>query len=413
GAQTIQLNGNGIPKSITRSITGVDGNAALNISVPYKTSYTQNILSVESSINIKGGTSNTSIGGAGVYGENFTLNNNGSVWGGDGYNGGIAVSGNKISINNYRNVYGGNGLGGSGSSGGAGLSGDDIIVDNYRSIYGGDDVGGTGGSGVTGSNITVHNSGGILGGNGVNGGDGINGSNLFITNDNMISGGYGIKQGGDAISGNQITLNNNGIVQGGYGPDGGCSVYGEDIHINNNGNLSGLYNSQKDAYNTSIIFSGGYNSLDIYSGSVINGDIKLASIPVNGTNELIIKNINNATAINGGLMIGNGSSVYLSGKNSIFNGNISIDEDASMNLSVGNANVHANTITLKSDSWLNIDTSIKNWTQDYYTLLSSDTGISIADNSHIVQYNVLLTEGAESYVYTSLNDDDNKLISML
>ncbi|MFN0659328.1 autotransporter outer membrane beta-barrel domain-containing protein [Escherichia coli] len=413
GAQTIQLNGNGIPESITRSITGVDGNAALNISVPYKTSYTQNILSVESSINIKGGTSNTSIGGAGVYGENFTLNNNGSVWGGDGYNGGVAVSGNKISINNYRNVYGGNGLGGSGSSGGAGLSGDDIIVDNYRSIYGGDDLGGTGGSGVTGSNITVHNSGGIWGGNGVNGGDGINGSNLFITNDNIISGGYGIKQGGDAISGNQITLNNNGIVQGGYGPDGGCSVYGEDIHINNHGNLSGLYNSQKDAYNTSIIFSGGYNSLDIYSDSVINGDIKLASIPVNGTNELIIKNINNATAINGGLMIGNGSSVYLSGKNSIFNGNISIDEDASMNLSVGNANVHANTITLKSDSWLNIDTSIKNWTQDYYTLLSSDTGISIADNSHIVQYNVLLTEGAESYVYTSLNDDDNKLISML
>ncbi|WP_157924788.1 hypothetical protein, partial [Escherichia coli] len=81
-------------------------------------------------------------------------------------------------------------------------------------------------------------------------------------------------------------------------------------------------------------------------------DIKLASIPVNGTNELIIKNINNATAINGGLMIGNGSSVYLSGKNIIFNGNISIDEDASMNLSAGNANVHANTITLKSDSWL-------------------------------------------------------------
>ena len=48
GAQTIQLNGNGIPESITKSITGVDGNAALNISVPYKTSYTQNILSVES-----------------------------------------------------------------------------------------------------------------------------------------------------------------------------------------------------------------------------------------------------------------------------------------------------------------------------------------------------------------------------
>ncbi|HGV2826805.1 TPA: hypothetical protein ACNV1F_004788 [Escherichia coli] len=35
GAQTIQLNGNGIPESITRSITGVDGNAALNISVYY------------------------------------------------------------------------------------------------------------------------------------------------------------------------------------------------------------------------------------------------------------------------------------------------------------------------------------------------------------------------------------------
>ena len=73
----------------------------------------------------------------------------------------------------------------------------------------------------------------------------------------MISGGYGIKQGGDAISGNQITLNNNGIVQGGYGPDGSCSVYGEDIHINNHGNISGSYNSQKDTYNTSIIFSVG------------------------------------------------------------------------------------------------------------------------------------------------------------
>lgn len=42
-----------------------------------------------------------------------------------------------------------------------------------------------------------------------------------------------------------------------------------------------------------------------------------------------------------------------------------------------------------------------------------DTGILIADNSYIVQYNVLLTEGAESYVYTFLNDDDNKLIFML
>lgn len=95
---------------------------------------------------------------------------------------------------------------------------------------------------------------------------------------------------------------------------------------------------------------------------MINGDIKLASILVNGTNELIIKNINNATAINGGLMIGNGLFVYLLGKNFIFNGNISIDEDAFMNLFVGNANVYANTITLKSDLWLNIDTLIKNWT---------------------------------------------------
>ena len=77
-----------------------------------------------------------------------------------------------------------------------GLSRDDIIVDNYRSIYGGDDVEWDKlVSGVTSSNITVHNSGGILGSNGVNSGDGINGSNLFITNDNMISGGYGIKQG--------------------------------------------------------------------------------------------------------------------------------------------------------------------------------------------------------------------------
>lgn len=78
-AQTIQLNSNSIPKSITKSITSVNKNAALNISVPYKTSYTQNILSVKSSINIKKKTSNTSISSASVYSKNFTLNNNKSV----------------------------------------------------------------------------------------------------------------------------------------------------------------------------------------------------------------------------------------------------------------------------------------------------------------------------------------------
>ncbi|MBS2139163.1 hypothetical protein KCA24_12600, partial [Escherichia coli] len=71
-------------KNINRGFKGVGGKRGLKNSVPYKTSYTQNILSVESSINIKGGTSNTSIGGAGVTGENFTLKNNGRVWGGWG-----------------------------------------------------------------------------------------------------------------------------------------------------------------------------------------------------------------------------------------------------------------------------------------------------------------------------------------
>lgn len=94
---------------------------------------------------------------------------------------------------------------------------------------------------------------------------------------------------------------------------------------------------------------------------MINGDIKLVSIFVNGINELIIKNINNVIVINGGLMIGNGLFVYLSGKNFIFNGNISIDEDVFMNLFVGNVNVYVNIIILKSDLWFNIDISIKNW----------------------------------------------------
>lgn len=94
---------------------------------------------------------------------------------------------------------------------------------------------------------------------------------------------------------------------------------------------------------------------------MINGDIKLVSIFVNGINELIIKNINNVIVINGGLMIGNGLFVYLLGKNFIFNGNISIDEDVFMNLFVGNVNVHVNIIILKSDLWFNIDILIKNW----------------------------------------------------
>lgn len=94
---------------------------------------------------------------------------------------------------------------------------------------------------------------------------------------------------------------------------------------------------------------------------MINGDIKLVSIFVNGINELIIKNINNVIVINGGLMIGNGLFVYLLGKNFIFNGNISIDEDVFMNLFVGNVNVYVNIIILKSDLWFNIDILIKNW----------------------------------------------------
>lgn len=83
-------------------------------------------------------------------------------------------------------------------------------------------------------------------------------------------------------------------------------------------------------------------------------------------------------------MIGNGLFVYLLGKNFIFNGNISIDEDVFMNLFVGNVNVYVNIIILKSDLWFNIDILIKNWIQDYYILLLLDIGILIVDNSYIV-----------------------------
>ncbi|MGG2167963.1 hypothetical protein, partial [Escherichia coli] len=65
--------------------------------------------------------------------------------------------------------------------------------------------------------------------------------------------------------------------------------YGEDIHINNHGNLSGSYNSQKDAYNTSIIFSDGYNG-----GVAVSG------------NEILIRNYRNVYGGNG--LGGSGSS---------------------------------------------------------------------------------------------------------
>ncbi|HCL6629967.1 TPA: autotransporter outer membrane beta-barrel domain-containing protein [Citrobacter amalonaticus] len=137
-----------------------------------------------------------------------------------------------------------------------------VNVGSGITITGGDgDAGGDGGDGMSGNNVTITNSGKIIGGEGSYGvsgmgagGVGISGTDLSITNSRTgsITGGEGgrYSASGAGISGDRLMISNDGAITGGdgsYGYDGnggtggigGAGISGTDLTIINTYRITG------------------------------------------------------------------------------------------------------------------------------------------------------------------------------
>jgi hypothetical protein len=230
-------------------------------------------------------------GGAGISGNNFTLNNllGGTIAGGDGYKlraGGAGVSGSGFTVNNSGSVAGGAGdprPNYGGGVGGAGVSGSSLTLINSASgvISGGTGAfgpnTGIGGAGVevlggTVAANSLSNYGSIKGGiggdgehanSGAIGGAGVSGSNFALTNASgaAITGGNGGAApqavggyGGSGVAGSGFTVNNSGSIIGGnggagntrgnaqspaIGGQGGYGINGSGFTVNNSGLIAG------------------------------------------------------------------------------------------------------------------------------------------------------------------------------
>jgi autotransporter family porin len=112
-------------------------------------------------------------GGYGQYGGYLLNNQTSTPIVGKGGNGGIAILGNNLTIinNTQGNIRGGNGGRGglagmgNGGNGGDAINGDNVTINNSGSIYGGNGNEGAisnGGNAVSGGNLTITNSGKII-----------------------------------------------------------------------------------------------------------------------------------------------------------------------------------------------------------------------------------------------------------
>jgi|GEM_PF-6194713 len=219
-------------------------------------------------------------GGDGSAGAGGVISNpaGGTIQGGNGGNGSGGGGGGGAGIGGGGGGGDGGGFGGGGGGAGHGGGGG-----------GGGAGGGAGGAGGAMSGaLTLTNSGTIAGGNGGsgdnanhagNGGDGIGNGGSCVGSFHCGSGG--------AITG-AITLNNQagGVVQGGNGAGnvaGGAGVRGANVSIVNDGTISGGLNgdgTQADA----IVFTGGTNSLELWSNSTITGNV----VAVSGGSDTLI-----------------------------------------------------------------------------------------------------------------------------
>ncbi|HTH95282.1 MAG TPA: autotransporter domain-containing protein [Rhodocyclaceae bacterium] len=162
------------------------------------------------------------IGAAGVTASDSTIVNSGTIIGGNGGaggsggNGGIAFGSPSGTTANSGNS-GSGGAGGNGGNGGNGISGSHLTITNTGTISAG--AGGAGGGGgvagsANGSDINTVGFAGVDGVSGFAGGNGITGSDLSVTNSGTINNGItftgGVNsltlQAGSTINGNVVAF---------------------------------------------------------------------------------------------------------------------------------------------------------------------------------------------------------------
>lgn len=228
--------------------------------------------------------SGTVTGGAGIV--------NGAGGGG----GGVGVSTNlDLTVINGTVLSGGNAAGGQGSSGGGGggvavFSSKNVQIDAGAKVTGGN--GGQaanssgGGGGAAGVLLTgggaLTNSGTITGGAGgrgatpgllaLGGGGGNGGEGVLLTN-----GGTVINNAGGSITGGTSGSNGSLIANFGVTPsEGGSGIVGANVTVVNAGTVSGGATFGGGIVDA-IKFTGGKNSLELHSTSVISGNVQAFS----------------------------------------------------------------------------------------------------------------------------------------
>lgn len=167
----------------------------------------------------------------------------------------------------------------------------------------------------------------------------------------------------------------------------------------------GINGNRGQDCDTAISLNGGTNSLNLYAGSTIQGDIVLNNVENNADgNSLSITNKDSASSeIKGNLRAGTGTHVSVSGADVSFSGRSIFDTDSSLNMSTGSSHLTANSIQFNNGAVLNVDTAMTIWKQNEYGLLTTSKGITGLSENNIYQHNNLLSDGAEDYVLTSLS----------
>jgi len=215
------------------------------------------------------------------------------IFGGSGGVGGTVGSPNGANGGNAAFIGGGSGGGGGGGFNGNGSGA--AILSNTGSMTGGhggrggnadlfDGAGGGGGAGGYGAIITgstsSSNAGSITGGNGGHGGTGWS---LFFLGGNGGDGGVGVQ-----FTTPGATFLNTGLVAGGHGGAGGSAtvpahagspgaggigIAGAGLTITNAGTITGGLSGDGVTRANAIAFTGGTNTLELWTGSSITGAV--------------------------------------------------------------------------------------------------------------------------------------------
>ncbi len=338
----------------------------------------------------------------------------------DAGNGGNAVSGNNFTLTNRGRIHGGNSggfsntPGGEGGNGGIGITGNNLLIINYAHITGGlgghgsqQRNAGHGGDAIVGENIVISNFNNIRGGNG---------GDEFTNGATGGDGGHGLY--GDGFV---ITNNANSIIQGGagrnglYGGDGGAAIKGGNLTIINDGYIAGGYagegatDDKNGQAGKSIQFTGGANTLTMNSGSAVIDDIQMDAVTLLNVTDNT-QSTGNAN-INGGLILSQNAEATLSGDRLLFDGDGTLGESSTLNLSGFHKLGFNGQVTFASDTALRVDAPvITDWVQEYHGILDAGTGKGIHGLSiqNVFVDNPLLADGAPDYAGAYLiNNDDN------